>query len=141
MQYENYEKTIEEKFLGLKKQLEYKQYKLYYIQDELKSRNVAQKDLEKSIEHFNKLRVDLQTKLAEIQASIPDFDIETCNKYKTYWEQKSQIDKCKINIDSLIEHINIKESEKEERYLEKQKLEAEIANIEKELRNLKSEEK
>ena len=135
------EKTKEEKILQLTNELEYKLEKLMYIQYELDSRNEWQKDLKEDVVHSNKLMANLQAKLAEIQASIPDFDVETCNKYKAYWELKSQIDKCKINIDSLIEHINIKESEKEERNLEKQKLEAEIANIEKELAQLTVEEK
>lgn len=129
----------EEKIFKLETWLKHTQMKLHRNQYELNSRTEWLCDLEEDVAQYNKLIAEQRTILHEIQGSIPGFDIEVCNKYKKYGEIQSRIDEHKIKLDSLIQNREIKKSEILEKQNEKRKLEAEIAKIEQELAQLKTE--
>ena len=131
--------TKEEKIFKLETWLEHMQMKLHHIVYGLNSRTEWLSDLENVVAQYNKLIVVQRTILHEIQGSIPDFDIEVYNKYKKYGEIQSRIREHEIKLDSLIQNIEIKQSEIFEKENEKRELEAEIAKIEQELAQLKAE--
>ena len=131
--------TKEEKIFKLETWLKHTQTKLHHIMYELDSRKEWISDLENDVAHSHKLMEELHTTLHEIQESIPDFDIEVYNKYKKYGEIQSRISEHKIKLDSLIQNIEIKNSEILEKQNEKRKLEAEISGIEQDLAQLKAE--
>lgn len=131
--------TKEEKIFKLETWLEHSQMKLHHIMYGLNSRTEWLSDLENNVAQYNKLIAVQRTILHEIQGSIPDFDIEVYNKYKKYGEIQSRIREHEIKLDSLIQNIEIKQSEIFEKENEKRELEAEIAKIEQELAQLKAE--
>lgn len=131
--------TKEEKIFKLETWLEHSQMKLHHIMYGLNSRTEWLSDLENNVAQYNKLIAVQRTILHEIQGSIPDFDIEVYNKYKKYGEIQSRIREHEIKLDSLIQNIEIKQSEIFEKENEKRELEAENAKIEQELAQLKAE--
>ncbi|MEE3349651.1 MAG: hypothetical protein VZR09_06385 [Candidatus Gastranaerophilaceae bacterium] len=126
------EKTIEQKKNELKVNAELLAHKSYEIAQRLacikKEQELFKKDIEKNINSIK----ELQIKLDKIQSSIPNFDIETYNRYKAYYLAEHDIQVCQNNNNCLAESI-IKYADQEKM------LNAEKERLQEELEQLKAE--
>ena len=126
------EKTIEPKKNELKVNAELLAHKSYEITQRLACIKAEQELFKKDIEKNNNSIIELQIKLEKIQSSIPNFDIETYNRYKEYYLAEHDIQVCQNNNNCLAKSII--------KYADQEKiLNAERERLQEELENLKTE--
>jgi len=133
------EKTKEQKILKLKNELECKQQMLSMIPPRLENKQELQNNLEKEIEQSNSLIMNLQAILAEMENTIPNFDVNIYKQYKQYDIIKTRIEEYKNIIDKSTKQLEVLISEKESTYTTYGTIQQQIAEINKEIALLQSE--
>ena len=129
------EKTIEQKKNELKVNTELLAHKSYEITQRLACIKEEQELFKKEIEENNNSIKELQIKIEKIQSSIPNFDIETYNRYKEYYLGQHEIQVCQDKDKCLTEKIIAYAGEEKFLTAEKQKLQEELEKLKKNTHN------
>ena len=133
------EKTIEQKKNELKVNVEFLTHKSYKITPRLTCIKKEQELFKKEIEKNNNSIKELLVKLEKIQSSIPNFDVETYNRYKEYYLVQHEIQVSQDNNNCLAERI-LKYADQEIEIIEEEKrLHEVLEKLKKELAQLKTE--